>query len=166
MKKITIGIIIGLLIGLSSQGFAAVGDVIEAKFSQFTFVVDGEVKSLESNPLNYQGTTYLPVRIVANLLGKDVVYKADTRTIEITTPIEQIQGEEELIVGYNPSIDQLKSDLESARNTLTMYQMTLDSVRTENLGGKLEQDALNSIEETERRIADLEQQLADLQAQL
>lgn len=34
----------------------------------------------------YQGTTYLPVRVVANMLGKEVVYKIDSKTIELNTP--------------------------------------------------------------------------------
>lgn len=93
MKK-SLSYIITFCLGValaSSGTFAAAGDVIEATFSKFTFIVDGETKQLEADPLVYQGSTYLPVRVVANLLGKDVVYKADSKTIELNTPayIEQ-----------------------------------------------------------------------------
>lgn len=86
--RISIALCIGILVGSATNAFAAVGDVIEAQFSKFVFKVDGQEKTLESDPLVYQGTTYLPVRVIANLLGKDVVYKADLRTIEINTPVD------------------------------------------------------------------------------
>lgn len=89
MKKYLIGFIVGAMCMLSTNAFAAVGDKIEAVFSQFTFVVNGETLELEADPINYQGTTYLPVRVVANMLGYDVTYKHDSRTIELDLPIEQ-----------------------------------------------------------------------------
>lgn len=88
MKKTILALCIGLIIGLSSNAFAAIGDKVEAVFAEFVFIVDGEKKELDASPLVYNGTSYLPVRTVANLVGKDVTFKSDTRTIELATPIE------------------------------------------------------------------------------
>lgn len=82
MKKFIAGLVIGLLIATAGVGFAA-GETVQATFAKFNFVVNGEAKTLEADPLVYQGTTYLPVRVVSNLLGYDVTYKADSRTIEL-----------------------------------------------------------------------------------
>lgn len=83
MKRMIIGIVIGLLIGTAGTAFAATSEPVQAIFAKFNFVVNGEEKTLEADPLVYQGGTYLPVRVVANMLGYDVTYKADSRTIEL-----------------------------------------------------------------------------------
>lgn len=82
MKKFVAGLVIGLLIATAGVGFAA-GETVQATFAKFNFIVNGEAKTLEADPLVYQGTTYLPVRVVSNLLGYDVTFKADSRTIEL-----------------------------------------------------------------------------------
>lgn len=68
----------------SFQSFAAVGDKVEAMFANFNLVINGQVKSMDTTPLVYNGTSYLPVREISNLVGYDVTYKADSRTIELS----------------------------------------------------------------------------------
>lgn len=77
MKKFVAGLIVGMLI----MGTVFASGEITAMFTSFNFLVDGETKTLESQPLVYNGTSYLPVREVATLLGYDVEYQADSRTI-------------------------------------------------------------------------------------
>jgi hypothetical protein len=81
MKKFISGLILGLLIATASV-VAANSEVI-AKFTSFNFVVNGESKQLETQPVVVNGSSYLPVRELSNLLGYDVTYKADTKTIEL-----------------------------------------------------------------------------------
>src|SRR5690554_5182848 len=83
MKKIILALVIGMMIGSATVAIAATSDTVQAVFAKFAFVVDGEEKTLEADPLVYQGSTYLPVRVVSNMLGYDVTYKADSRTIEL-----------------------------------------------------------------------------------
>lgn len=91
MKKtvftLCLGMLIGLIIGVSTSSFAAVGDKVEAVFSKFTFKINDEEITLKADPLNYQGSVYLPLRVVANMLGYDVNYKTDSRTIELSSGI-------------------------------------------------------------------------------
>lgn len=84
MKKFVAGLIVGLIIGTCGFTFAA-SETVQATFAKFNFIVNGEPKTLEADPLVYQGTTYLPVRVVSNMLGYDVTYRADSRTIELVT---------------------------------------------------------------------------------
>lgn len=90
MKSIK-GFIIGFIISafiFNAEFILAKSDEIIAKFISLNFVVNGEVKTLDSQPLVYNGTTYLPVRVIANLLGFDVTYKADNKTIEFNSHIK------------------------------------------------------------------------------
>jgi hypothetical protein len=80
--RLTIGLIVGLLIGASTNAFAAVGDTVQAVFAEFSYVVNGEPTALDSPVLVYDGNSYLRTTQVSNLLGFDVTYKADSRTIE------------------------------------------------------------------------------------
>lgn len=79
---LTIGLIVGALLMISSSSFAALEEKIEAYFGQYTIQVNGEVADLEDSKIIVkEGTTYLPVRKLANILGYDVTYLADSRTI-------------------------------------------------------------------------------------
>lgn len=82
MKRMIIGIVIGLLIGTAGTALAT-SETVQATFQKFVFKVNGQELHLEADPLVYQGTTYLPVRVVANMLGYDVTYRHDSRTIEL-----------------------------------------------------------------------------------
>lgn len=104
MKKFIAGLVIGLLIATAGVGFAA-GEIIQATFAKFNFVVNGEAKTLETDPLVYQGTTYLPVRVVSNLLGYDVTYKADSRTIELVSVRNETENNEKGDESVETAID-------------------------------------------------------------
>lgn len=80
MKKLIIGLVAGLLIG--SIGTAAANSpTVQAVFSKFVLQVEDKQHNIE--PLVHQGTTYLPVREVAGLLGYDVEFKNATKTIQL-----------------------------------------------------------------------------------
>jgi len=86
MKKLICGIIIGLALGVSTNAFAAVGDTVQAVFAQFNYVVNGQTKTLDSPVLVVDGNSYLRTTQISNMLGYDVTYKADSRTIEFNKP--------------------------------------------------------------------------------
>jgi hypothetical protein len=86
MKKLTIGIIIGFILAFSTNAIAAIGDTVQAVFAQFTYVVNGETKTLDTPVLVHEGNSYLRTTQISNMLGYDVTYKADTRTIVFTNP--------------------------------------------------------------------------------
>ena len=106
MKKFIAGLVIGLLLATAGISFAA-GEIIQATFAKFNFVVNGEAKTLETDPLVYQGTTYLPVRVVSNLLGYDVTYKADSRTIELVNNNTE-KGDESVEATYTATATKIK----------------------------------------------------------
>ncbi len=87
MKRTIIALVIGLLIGAAGTAVAQT-ETVQANLAKFVFVVNGAEQKLDADPLVYQGTTYLPVRNVANLLGYDVTYRADERKIELKKAAE------------------------------------------------------------------------------
>lgn len=95
MKKLILGLVLGLLLGLSTNAFAAIGDIVSAKFAEFNYVVNGSAKAIDSPVLVYEGTSYVRTTDIANLLNYDVTYKRDSRTIEFT-------GDEPTVVYVTP----------------------------------------------------------------
>lgn len=86
MKKLIIGLVIGLILGMSTNAFAAIGDSVTAVFAKFNYVVNTEPKSLDSPVLVYEGVSYVRTTDISNMLGYDLTYKADSRTIEFNKP--------------------------------------------------------------------------------
>lgn len=91
MKKRLQGIIIGVLVCaiLFSVSVLAAGNskMIEAFYTGIRLFVDGgEYIPTDANgkvvePFIYNGTTYLPVRAVANAFGKDVIWDGANQTV-------------------------------------------------------------------------------------
>jgi len=138
MKRLILGLVVGMLIGSTATAFA--DDAIEkvtATVAKFRFVVNGEERQLQTDPLVVYGTTYLPVREVANMLGYDVIYRADSRTVEFYTaqPMQshiQPKGE-----GRNVPILE-KTTLISGRELVDLlgrkYPELWDTIRLTNSG--------------------------------
>lgn len=77
-KYLICGLIIGLLL---TTGVFASNEQIQARFAEFKLSVNGEQQTLNTKPLIHNGTSYLPVREVADLLGYDVDFDDETKTI-------------------------------------------------------------------------------------
>lgn len=85
MKKIIFGLAAGLLIGSAGTAIASQTGAVEAVFAKFNLKVDDrEIVQIE--PLIYDGTSYLPVREVGELLGYQVDYEDVNRLIILETP--------------------------------------------------------------------------------
>lgn len=92
MKKTVLALALGLTIGSAGTAIAATSETVQAVFAKFNFVVNGESKQLATDPLVVDGTSYLPVREVAALLGFGLEYDADSRTIKLDNGIKTGTG--------------------------------------------------------------------------
>lgn len=91
-KKLTI-LAVGTLCTLSLAAGALATGVIEEIKAQlrpdFTVVIDGNVKNFKNaggddvHPILYEGTTYLPVRAIGEIMGKTVYWYEDEKRIEL-----------------------------------------------------------------------------------
>lgn len=85
-----------LLLGPLTPGARAVEDVTARLRPDVTIVIDGaervfyNVSGQQVHPIAYNGTTYLPLRAIGELMGKVVSWNKDTRTASLsgvrTTP--------------------------------------------------------------------------------
>ncbi|WP_010278780.1 stalk domain-containing protein [Paenibacillus senegalensis] len=92
MKKMIIGLVAGLMIGTAGTALAATTQPVQALFAKFNLQIEGK-ELVEIEPLVYDGTSYLPVREVAELLGYDVDYEHSNRLITIQG-VENMNGSE------------------------------------------------------------------------
>lgn len=93
MKKRIQGIVIGLILAFSLQGvvaYAATGyQAVKVFYNNIKICIDGtQITPKDSNgktvePFTLNGTTYLPVRAIANALGKEVDWDGNTATVYI-----------------------------------------------------------------------------------
>jgi hypothetical protein len=79
------GFIVGAVLSISSAAYGSgVLEKVDAYLRpDFKVSVDGAAASLEKAPLVYDGSTYLPVRELAELLGKDVKWEERTLTVQM-----------------------------------------------------------------------------------
>ena len=82
MKKFVSGLIIGSIITTSISTFAGgVWDKIDVLKNDINVMVDG--KQIFADNFVYNDTTYLPLRVVAEVLGQKVTYNKATNTAYI-----------------------------------------------------------------------------------
>ena len=97
--KKTLTVILAILIFCLGIGAAGVAQKVQAEICpHFTVIVDGEKQTFtdangtEVYPLVYNGTTYLPVRAIGNLMGKEVGWDGATSTITLKSPTQDPSG--------------------------------------------------------------------------
>ncbi len=91
-KKITLLTCVLLCAVSMITGAVAVGVVQEVKAQlrqDFTVKIDGEVREFKNAqgktvyPILYEGTTYLPVRAIGEIMGKTAYWNEEAKTIEL-----------------------------------------------------------------------------------
>lgn len=169
MKKINhiiISLCVGMMLGMTTTAFGApIKETVQASFEKIKFVVNGEERPLDADPLVYQGSTYLPVRTVLNALGYDVGYKFDTKTVtadkEIDTILseanELLQREVQLLETTTPNanvdskkIEDLKQSINSEKETIkTIEKLIRDTQERTDVSEELKNQ---KIEDYNKRI--------------
>ena len=75
-----------LVVGMVPAAFATVGQVnLKADYNNIKVVVDGKELATDKEPFAVEGTTYLPVRAVAEAVGKDVTWDSKTQTVYLVS---------------------------------------------------------------------------------
>lgn len=102
LKDMIFGAVVASMVLCSGTvAFAKVANTsIPVSFSNIKIIVDGKQLSTSKEPFTYNGTTYLPVRAVAEAVGKDVTWDGTTKTVYLgekpqnTTPTTSNQAKE------------------------------------------------------------------------
>lgn len=187
MKKsihIIISLCIGMMLGMTTTALGApIKETVQASFEKIKFVVNGEERQLDADPLVYQGSTYLPVRTVLNVLGYDVGYKADTKTVTADKSLEAILNEadslkkeegEQTDMSLN-NFQSVESQIESLNHSITRERELIESIETMIQEAKKRTDVSEEsknqkietynerIERSRKNIKTIEDRLAELQ---
>lgn len=96
MEKIIFGFIIGCVVSFSGSSFAEnIKEKIVSYYDHsYSLVIDGEKVNLKNSILlTEDNSSYLPLREVANILGYNVSYKAETKTIKLTESTSPLKTE-------------------------------------------------------------------------
>ena len=95
MKKFLIGFLVGCLLMMTTPVLAdSILESIDVVMNSVEVQVDGE--KLEVNTILHDGSTYLPMRKVAEAVGKDVEWNQETMTANIVGKGDDVM--EEIIV--------------------------------------------------------------------
>lgn len=89
MKKQLRGFVVGFIIATLLMGTAigaGLTKTIEVAFNSVNITVNG--KKVNADNILYDGTTYVPLRAVAEALGKDVGWDQSTNTVSINDKVE------------------------------------------------------------------------------
>lgn len=123
MKKLNASVLAIALAGTLSVGAAAAGaqSITAALRPDITVVVNGveqkkmtDMTGKQVYPLSYEGTVYLPISALGDVLSHDAVWNGDTQTITLTTKerlpaFTNIEGAEKAIAALEAEITALKS---------------------------------------------------------
>ncbi len=99
LSYIAIGMVLALIIGTATPAFAATKDVVKQLTAYFTsggkpitvYVngtkVDKDANGKAVTPFTVDGTTYLPIRAIADALGKSIAWDGTTASVKIDDKI-------------------------------------------------------------------------------
>lgn len=135
-KKITVLLAVVLVITSFAVGVLSKGIIekIEAELrGDFTVYVDGKkqnfknVNGEEVEPILYEGTTYLPVRAIGELMGKKVYWYQEDKKIELVTPSleESLVTDADVIVEGENKVKEKKEKAPEGLNA----EITLDEAK-------------------------------------
>jgi Mg2+ and Co2+ transporter CorA len=181
MKKTIFGIIIGLFIGITGSAYAEevtsyIGKTIKG---QFPVIINGV--ELEKPGLVLEGTTFVPIRLVADALGQNISFidstviltPKESPIIPNSSDIDDVNsqtGEGNIMIEDNTDrINQLKNKLSEIREKLQNYESLIENFKTKpNVTEEeiknytdIRKPIMDSFKTT---IAELEQQIADLES--
>lgn len=86
IKTFAAGFLTAVLL-FATVSAAPVQETIDVIFNSINITVDGQ--KVEVDNIMYNGTTYAPLRAVAEMLGKEVAWNGETNTAAIQNPISQ-----------------------------------------------------------------------------
>lgn len=116
MKKYLKGFILGVIITtlLMSTAFGkTITKTIDVVYNSVNLTVNG--KKVEADNILYEGTTYVPLRAIAEILGKEVGWDQATRTASINDKAETIVAKVNRIVDGDTIIVEFEGKEERVR---------------------------------------------------
>ena len=128
----------GIVVGASANGI--IQKVQSELRGDFVVQTNGQIQTLKNAngevvyPMLYEGTTYLPVRAIAELNNKEVIWYEDTKTIDIVDKKSSTVTDADKIVTGNqgtqtPAPTQPTQPIQPSQNTPQTTNITLEQAK-------------------------------------
>lgn len=103
IKDMVCGALIASLVLCSGTvAFAKVANMnIPVSYNNIKVVVNGKQLSTSKEPFTYEGTTYLPIRAVAEAVGMDVGWNGETKTVTLSGGSTSAETEKPAVISYS-----------------------------------------------------------------
>lgn len=103
LKDMICGAVIASMVLCSGTvAFAKVANMnIPVSYSNIKVIVDGKQLQTSKEPFTYEGTTYLPIRAVAEAVGMNVGWDGPTKTVTLTSGDNSAKPEAPAVVSYS-----------------------------------------------------------------
>jgi hypothetical protein len=89
MKKFISGLLIGLIVAFSASVFAA---TYTAYTATFPVLVNGNIFTSDKPIVVINGSTYMPLKAIGEVLGVNVLWNADLKRVEVGQAYKQADG--------------------------------------------------------------------------
>ncbi len=115
---------LGLGIALSSTALnaASLTKTLKAVYSNIAISYNGQLKPLSAEPFMVNGTTYVPLRAVSEIMGANVNWA--NNTVYISSQASSTVSSQQEIAAKNFEIASLKQQLDLAKRELELYKGT------------------------------------------
>jgi hypothetical protein len=147
---LTLGLGIALS-GVASQA-ASITKTLRAVYNNIAITFNGQAKTLSEKPFTVNGTTYVPLRAVSEIIGAEVNWANNTIAIKMPTAPSSAYEQEISAKNYENAL--LKQQLEIAKKDLAALTGTEDEGN--NLTTAAVNDTLSKIQSTHGKASNIE----------
>ncbi len=98
----------------------------------FTIVIDGTEQTFKNvngevvDPILYNGSTYLPIRAIGEIMGKEVTWYEDQKRVELSDKKTTVTDADNIVTGTSPTA---KPAPQNNQNTQQNADITLDKAK-------------------------------------
>lgn len=146
-------VIIGAIIFSSVALAAGSSKNIKAYFSGIRILVDGKQQASTPEPLIYNDTTYVPIRLVSTALGASVSWDAGQNAVVITSNAQQNQALQQQITDLKSQITQKDSQITQLTQQNSYLQSNILALQA-SLNEKEKQSSVNVARDLEDYLYD------------
>ncbi|MBR2476599.1 MAG: peptidylprolyl isomerase [Clostridia bacterium] len=143
LKTFVLGLVAGIIITATPAIANTIWERIDVVRNRITVMVDG--KELQADNFLYQDTTYVPIRAVAEALGKNVTYEDGVAYIGESYAAEFGGEEVDLGNGYTATTEEIAAYEELYAHDPAMQGATPEQIRAAALSSIMQYNALADI---------------------
>lgn len=166
MKKIVVGVIIGFVLAFAASAYADEIESLIGKKIEGEFPVTINGQRLDKKAIVIDGTSYLPVRAIADAVYQNVYFDADlgiTLTSKGELSLPEVQPGTEPAASKDDQISDVRTQIKEIEGRIVAIENSKKRlIEAAKLAGTGDPDFTIS----DAKISDLQAQKADLEAQL